>query len=44
MGAGEEFDCENDGSIYAWILNENGLRRKNTVPLCSIEVLTLPIP
>jgi len=35
---GTRFNCENDGAVYSWILKETGLRRKNKLPMCSIEV------
>ena len=35
---GTRFNCENDGAIYSWVPKEKGLRRKNKLPICSIEI------
>jgi hypothetical protein len=38
FAGGSRFNCENDGAVYSWILKETGLRRKNKLPICGIEV------
>jgi len=37
MVAGQVFVSENDGSIYLWHSKTSGMRKKNKLPLCSIE-------
>jgi hypothetical protein len=37
VAGGQTFGCENDGSIYLWHRKPSGMRKKNRVPLCSIQ-------